>query len=108
MFLKYGSEELDHHSNWHLFSDHAPLTVTIPIIKEHIQNKKWSIVKGSKKKKFFINNLINEIKAIDTNNLTNVKLLEKVINLLATTIEEIWDKNLKLSTSLYIQRASRI
>ena len=81
MLLKYGSEELDHHfihSNWHLSLDYAPLTVTIPIIKEHIQNKKWLIIKGSEEKSF-INNLIKEIKAIDTNNLTDVKLLEKVI-----------------------------
>jgi len=79
-----------------LSSDHALLTVTIPIIEEHVQNKKWLIVKGSKEKKFFINNLIKEIKAIDTNNLTDVELLEKVINLLTNTIEETWDKNLKI------------
>jgi len=54
------------------------------------------IVKGSGEEKSFINNLIKEIKAIDTKNLTDVKLLEKVVNLLANTIEEIWDKNLKI------------
>ena len=92
MFLRYRSKELDHHSihpSWHLSSDHAPLTITIPIIEKYVQNKKQSIIKGSKKEKSFINDLIKEIKAIDTNNLTNVESLEKVINLLANTIEEI-------------------
>jgi len=99
MFLRYRSGELDHnfiYPDWHLSSDHVPLTVTIPIIKEHVQNKKQLIIKDSEKEKSFINDLIKEIKAIDTNNLTNVKLLEKVINLLANTIEETWYKNLKI------------
>jgi len=91
MFLRYRSEELDHysiHSDWCLSSDHALLTVIILIIEEHVQNKKWLIVKDNKEEKFFINNLIKEIKAIDTNNLTDVKLLEKIVNLLTNTIEE--------------------
>ena len=99
MFLRYGSGKLNHHSihpDWHLSSNHAPLTITIPIVEEHVQNKKQLIIKGSEKKKSFINNLIKEIKAIDINNLTDVKSLEKVINLLTNTIEETWDKNSKI------------
>ena len=36
------------------------------------------------------------------------KAFYNVVNLLVTTIEEIWDMNLKLSISSYIQRVSGI
>jgi len=43
MFPCFGSDELDNHvihPDWKLTSDHAPLIIAIPIIKEHIQTKK--------------------------------------------------------------------
>jgi len=76
--------------------DYAPLTFTILIVKEYIQNKKHSISKGSEEEKLFINSLIKEIKLIDTNNLTNAELLEYIINSLANAIKRTWDKNLKI------------
>ena len=51
------------------------------------------IVKGSKKEKFFINDLIKAIKFIDTNNLTDAESLE---NSITNVIERIWDKNSKI------------
>ena len=50
MFLQYGSSELDQHSilpDFQLFSDHAPLSINIPIFKEIHPNIK--IISGSKK-----------------------------------------------------------
>jgi len=54
MFLRQDSLELDNymiHPDWRLSSDHAPLTVNIMIMKEHVQTKKYTLVKNSKKKK---------------------------------------------------------
>ena len=58
--------------------DHAPLTITIPIIKEHIQTKKQMIVKDSKKERIFVKELIGAIKDIDTNDLPDVDHLKKL------------------------------
>jgi len=46
MFLHCGAYELDHHSihpRNHLSSDHAPLSIEIPIIEEVIQSSKLTI-----------------------------------------------------------------
>jgi len=79
-----------------LTSDHALLTITIPIVEEHIQTKKQSIIKGSKKEKSFINDLIKAFKSINTNNLSDVELLKNVINSFTNTIERTWEKNAKI------------
>jgi len=59
--------------------DHAPLTITIPIIKENVLTKKHMIVKDSKKEKTFVNEIIKVIKDIDMSNLSNVISLESVV-----------------------------
>jgi len=82
MFLRLGLEELDSysiHPKWHLISDHAPLTVTIPIFKEYIQTKKYNIVKDSKKEKNFGAELIEAIRGIKTNDISDVDFLENVV-----------------------------
>ena len=43
IFLQFRLEELDNYliqPEWYLTLDHTPLTITIPIVKEHIQTKK--------------------------------------------------------------------
>ena len=50
MFLQCGSSELDHHtilSDSRLSSDHAPLTIDIPICNEVIHSTKLVITPGS-------------------------------------------------------------
>jgi len=99
MFLRYESEELNNHtihSNWWLFSDHAPLTITILIVEEYVHNKKCSIIRGSEEEKLFINDLIKVIKLINMSNLTHVQSLENGINSPPNAIDNIWDKNLKI------------
>jgi len=58
-----------------LASDHALLIITIPIVKEHIQTKKYIIVKNSKKEKIFINEVIKAIKNIDIYDFITNELL---------------------------------
>ena len=91
MFLRYSLEELDNHiihSNWWLCSDHAPLTVTIPIVEEYVHNKKYSIIKGSVEEKSFIKDLIKNIRTINTSNLTNIDSLENIVNSFTKAIKE--------------------
>ena len=82
MFLRYESEELDNHfihSNWRLVSNHAPFTISIPILEEHIQTKKCTIVKDSNKEKKFISKLIKSFSVINTPNITDTNSLESSI-----------------------------
>ena len=76
--------------------NHAPLTVTIPIVEKYIHNKKHSIVKGSIEEKFFIKDLIKDIKTIDMSNLTDIDSLENVVNSFVKAIEKPWEKNSKI------------
>ena len=36
--------------DWRLTSNHAPISIDIPIFDEHISTKKWSLIKGSNEK----------------------------------------------------------
>ena len=102
MFLQFRSDELDNHSiypDWRLTSDHAPLMIMIPIVKEHIQIKKQMIVKGSEEESVFIKKLIKTFKDINTSDLSNIERLENVILNLANLMERIWVKTQNQSIS---------
>jgi len=53
--------------------DHASLSVSVTIKEEHIQERKQTIVKNSKEKKNFIEELKNMMSNIDTSNIFNKK-----------------------------------
>jgi len=76
--------------------DHAPLTVTIPIVEKNINSTRFSIVKNSEEETSFIKDVSSLIRNIDVSNLSNIDRLKNVINLLVLNIEHIWKKNSKL------------
>jgi len=97
MFLQNGSTELNNHQihpDLHLFSDYAPLSVTITIEDENINEVKYFIAKNSKEANS-IKEVLFAIKKIDISDLLNISKLEEVVNLLASHINSTWNKNSK-------------
>ena len=86
IFLRPESLEYDNHSihpNWRLTSDHASLTVNIPIFKEHVQTRRQMLAKNNKEEEYFLNELIDAIKEINAENIQSKEVLEYVIQLFA-------------------------
>jgi len=99
MFLRLEFLEHDNytiHLNWRLTSDHAPLTVNISIFKEYIQTRKCTLVKNSKEKDNFINNLIEAIKEMNMENIQSKEVSDQIIQSLASITERIWYEYLKV------------
>ena len=100
MFLQYRSSELNQHLIYpdrHLTSDHAPLTITIPIIDEFINTSKLLIPPNSKQETAFVEDIISIFKNLETTNITNKDNLESIINHVETSINQVWTKNAKCS-----------
>jgi len=100
MFLRNGSDELDHHSilpDSRLPSDHTPLLIDIPICDEVIQLTKLVISPGSKQEKEFIKDVIRNFKLLNTSNIDTIERLNHIINQLGSIIEQMWSKNAKKS-----------
>jgi len=99
MFLQSGSTELNNHSiysDWQLTSDHAPLTVSIPIAEANINSSKLSITKNSKEEASFIKDISSIIKNLNISNMPDINKLENIVNTLALNTEHVWRKNSKL------------
>ena len=99
IFLCFGSNKLNNHTiylEWRLISDHTLLTITIPIVEEHTQTKKYTIVKDSKKEYIFVKELIKAIRNIDTDNISNVDHLNSIVCEFASLMENVWVKNSKV------------
>jgi len=82
MFLRAESLEYDNHTthpDWRLTFDHAPPTVNISIFEEYIQTRKQMIVKNSKEEKFFLNELIEAIRKINTENIQSKEVLKLAV-----------------------------
>jgi len=98
MFLRCGSVELNCHfilPDHCLSSDHAPLTIDIPIGEEIIHSTKLTIVPGSDQDKEFIQSVISNLRVLDTSNLDCVENLNLVVNHIGSIIEQMWTKNAK-------------
>jgi len=100
MFLRCDSIELDHHTiltePW-LSSDHAPLSIDIPIYDEVIHSTKLVITPGSDQEKEFFKDIISSFISLDTSNIDNVDRLNQIVNQLGNIIKQIWSKNAKQS-----------
>ena len=87
MFLCSRFRELNEHiihPDWHLSSDHVPLTITIPIAEEFIYSSKLKIPKNSEEEEIFVKEIINIFKALNTLSIMNCESLEYTIDSLAT------------------------
>ena len=83
MFLCYGSFKLNHysiHSENHLSSDHAPLSIDIPIFEEVIHTSKFSIPPKSDQETAFIEEIILNFKNLDMSDIGDTEKLECIVN----------------------------
>ena len=100
IFLQYGSLKLDQHSilpDSQLSSDHAPLSIVIPIFEEIILTSKLSLAPKSNQVNAFIEDIILNFKAMNTSNIEDIEKLERVVNQLGSIIDQVWTKNAKKS-----------
>ena len=98
MFLWYRSSEINQHSihpEWHLMSDHAPLSITIPIVAEIINTSKLLIQQKSEQEIAFIEEVILSFKNFDTFNIANKECLKYMVNNLDSIVNRVWNKNVK-------------
>ena len=100
MFLRCRSSKLDRHSihpDSRLFSDHAPLTVDIPICDEIIQSTKLIITPGSDQEKEFFKDIFASFTLLDTSNINSVENFNSIVNQLGSIINQAWTKHAKRS-----------
>ena len=99
VFLCSSFLEFNYHyiyPEWRLLSNHAPITVDISISDKNILTKQWSLIKGSNEENWFIEDLIQVIKNLNTTSIQDAESLEEVVWYLVTRIEDIWFKHLKI------------
>ena len=98
MFLCSRSNKLNNHLIYpkqYLISNHASLTVSIPIAEENINSSRLSIPKNSEEKTTFFKEITFIIKNLNTSNLLDCNKLEDIVNLLKSKIDQAWVKNAK-------------
>ena len=99
MFLHSGSSELNNHSiytDWRLLSNHASLTIIIPITEEYIISSKHFIIKDSEKESTFIKDLTNSIRNINTSNILDIASINRATDKFASMVKVTWRKNSKV------------
>ena len=100
MFLCSNSLELNSHHihpESRLSSNHALLSIEIPIIKEVVQSLKFIILPKSDQEKAFINEVISNFKTLSTNNIDDSNKLDNVVYQLGLIINQAWKNNAKKS-----------
>ena len=100
MFLCHGSDKLDNHSilpDCCLSSDHTPLIIDIPIVKEFIQSSKFTIPPNSEQETNFIKDVISNFSKLDTSHIESIDNLETTVNQLRVIVDQMWVKNAKKS-----------
>ena len=100
MFLHSGSSKLNHHSllpESRLLSNHASLSINIPIYKEVICTSKLLIPLKSDQETAFIEEIILNFKNLDMSDIGDMKKLECIVNQLGVIIDQAWTKNAKKS-----------
>ena len=98
MFLQPNSLEFDNHMIYpeqRLLSDYALLTIDIAIIEEHIQTKKYTIIKNSKEERNFIAELIEAIKGLNTEYISSKEILKQTVQEFTNDTNKIWFKHSK-------------
>ena len=92
IFLRSRSNELNNHSihpDWHLSSNHAPLTIFILIAEKNIILSRLLILKNSEEEAVFVKEATVIIKNLNISNLTDHDKLEDIVNLLKSKIEQV-------------------
>jgi len=92
MFFHSGSNKLNNHlihPDWYFSSNHAPLTISIPIAEENIISFRLLIPKNSKEEATFVKEATVIIKNLNTSNLTDHNKLEDIVNLLESKIKQV-------------------
>ena len=98
MFIQCDSPVLNNHtihSEWWLSSDHTSLTVTISISEEVIITRKNNIKKDSNEETQFLKDTVNTLKNLNILSITDLHMLENIVNKLAINMEEVWNWNAK-------------
>ena len=83
MFLRYESSKINQyfiHPEWCLMSNHAPLSIAIPIVDKIINTSKFSIQQKSEQEIAFIEEVFSSFKNFDTSNIVNKECLEYMVN----------------------------
>ena len=78
-------------------SNYALLTIAIPIIEEHINMRKRTIVKNNNEEIMFIKKLTAALRNINMSDISDISSLESTVNAFASSVDSIWSKNSKIT-----------
>src|SRR5207302_1742402 len=85
------------HSDWRGPSDHAPVTISIPIPEVGLVKSRRTLPKDSEFETGFLEEVSAHILSIDTNGLTSIKALDDMSDAFAQTLNDAWETNAKHS-----------